>query len=106
MISFCVDSESQITTCDCNPWIHGRLRCSTCNIVHLSLIIEDEGPQTWRVVSYIYIYPKKPLFESSGPLERDFRKTAGESKGQNPLLEGAVHENVNDGVVAEAVFLS
>ena len=30
----------------------------------------------------------------------------GKSKGQNPLLEGAVHENVNDGVVAEAVFLS
>ena len=44
MISVCVDSESQITTCDCNPWIHGRLRCSTRNIVHLSLIIEDEGP--------------------------------------------------------------
>lgn len=39
--------------------------------------------------------------ESSGPLW-----TCGESKGQNPLLEGAVHENVNDGVVAEAVFLS
>lgn len=49
---------------------------------------------------------KKTCFESSGPLERDFRKTGGESKGQNPLLEGAVHENVNDGVVAEAVFLS
>ena len=37
---------------------------------------------------------------------RSFAFLGGKSKGQNLLLEGDIHENVNDGVVAEAVFLS
>ncbi len=37
---------------------------------------------------------------------RSFAFLGGKSKGQNLLLEGDIHENVNDSVVAEAVFLS
>ena len=76
--------------------IPGLCGC-TGDAVHLTLIVVDEGPQNTDTAVAVLILEC---------LQKIIWRNSWCHLVENPLLEGAVHEKVKDGVVADAVFLA